>query len=84
MVDRTGSGKFRVMRTQYPRFSIYPVIHPVIHPLGSDHHPVFIFAFVPAFKNCSVNFLFFELNFEILCEQDLLFIVFWKLEIVRY
>jgi hypothetical protein len=31
-----------------------------------------------------VNFLFFELNFEILCEKDLLFIVFWKLEIVRY
>jgi hypothetical protein len=33
---------------------------------------------------CSVNFLFFELSCEILCERNLLFIVFRKLEVVRY
>jgi hypothetical protein len=31
-----------------------------------------------------VNFLFFELNCEILCEKDLFFLVFSKLEVVRY
>jgi hypothetical protein len=33
---------------------------------------------------CSVNFLFFELSCEILCERDLFFIVLRKLEVVRY
>jgi hypothetical protein len=33
---------------------------------------------------CSVNFLFFELNCEILCERNFLFIAFRKLEVVRY
>jgi hypothetical protein len=32
---------------------------------------------------CSVNFLFFELSCEILCERNLFFIVFRKLEVVR-
>jgi hypothetical protein len=35
-------------------------------------------------NNCSVNFLFFELSCEILCERNLLFIVFRKLEVVKY
>jgi hypothetical protein len=34
--------------------------------------------------HCSVNFLFFELDCEILCERNLLFIAFRKLEVVRY
>jgi hypothetical protein len=33
---------------------------------------------------CSVNFLFFELSCEILCERNLFFIVFRKLQVVRY
>jgi hypothetical protein len=35
-------------------------------------------------RSCSVNFLFFELSCEILCERNLLLIVFRKLEVVRY
>jgi hypothetical protein len=33
---------------------------------------------------CRVTFLFFELSCEILCERNLLFIVFRKLEVIRY
>jgi hypothetical protein len=33
---------------------------------------------------CSVNFLFFELSCEILCERNLFSIVFRKLQVVRY
>jgi hypothetical protein len=33
--------------------------------------------------DCSVNFLFFELSCEILCERNFFFVVFRKLEVVR-
>jgi hypothetical protein len=39
---------------------------------------------MPDWQLCSVNFLFFELNCEILCKKDLFLIVFRKLEVVRY
>jgi hypothetical protein len=35
-------------------------------------------------NQCSVIFLFFELSCEILCERNLFFIVFRKLEVFRY
>jgi hypothetical protein len=45
--------------------------------------PVVLTTKVKCLNICSVNFLFFELSCEILCERNFFFIVFRKLEVVR-